>query len=85
MLGLGEGGVSRLDVARIVVPIEDDVGGNVIEKLRRAGRDCIRRLGDRWQWVVFYGTDMDQQLYRRGIRTIVLGGITASSFTEKES
>jgi nicotinamidase-related amidase len=30
------------------------------------------------QWGAFYGTDLDQQLRRRGIRTIVIGGIATN-------
>ena len=30
------------------------------------------------QWGAFYATELDQQLRRRGIRTIVLGGITTN-------
>lgn len=30
------------------------------------------------QWGAFYGTDLEQQLRRRGIRTIVLGGIATN-------
>lgn len=30
------------------------------------------------QWGAFYGTDLDQQLRRRGIRTIILGGIATN-------
>jgi nicotinamidase-related amidase len=30
------------------------------------------------QWGAFYGTDLDQQLRRRGIRTIVMGGIATN-------
>jgi nicotinamidase-related amidase len=30
------------------------------------------------QWGAFYGTDLDLQLRRRGLRTIVLGGIATS-------
>lgn len=30
------------------------------------------------QWGAFYGTDLDDQLRRRGIRTIVLGGISTN-------
>jgi nicotinamidase-related amidase len=30
------------------------------------------------QWGAFYGTDLDLQLRRRGVRTIVLGGIATS-------
>ena len=30
------------------------------------------------QWGAFYGTDLDLQLRRRGVRTIVLGGISTN-------
>jgi nicotinamidase-related amidase len=30
------------------------------------------------QWGAFYGTELDQQLRRRGVRTIVLGGIATN-------
>jgi nicotinamidase-related amidase len=30
------------------------------------------------QWGAFYGTDLEQHLRRRGIRTIVLGGIATN-------
>ena len=32
----------------------------------------------KYQWGAFYGTDLDVQLRRRGIRTIVLGGIATN-------
>jgi nicotinamidase-related amidase len=34
------------------------------------------------QWGAFYGTDLDLQLRRRGIRTIVLGGISTNHGVE---
>ena len=34
------------------------------------------------QWGAFYGTDLDLQLRRRGIRTIVLGGIATNMGVE---
>jgi hypothetical protein len=34
-------GVGRLGVAHVIVPVEDDVAGNVVEKLRRTGADRI--------------------------------------------
>ncbi len=41
-----------------------------------------RQTGDivvtKRQWGAFYGTDMEQQLQRRGIRTLVLGGIATN-------
>jgi nicotinamidase-related amidase len=30
------------------------------------------------QWGAFYGTELDQQLRRRGIRTIILGGVATN-------
>jgi len=44
--------------------------------------DGLRQPGDltvlKRQWGAFYGTDLDLQLRRRGIRTIVLGGISTN-------
>ena len=37
--GLGEGGVGRLGVAHVVVPVEDEIAGDMVEELRRAGAD----------------------------------------------
>lgn len=34
------------------------------------------------QWGAFYGTDLDQQLRRRGIQTVVLGGIATNMGVE---
>ncbi len=36
------------------------------------------KICDRTQWGAFYGTELDLQLRRRGIRTIVLGGIATT-------
>ncbi|MES2115960.1 MAG: isochorismatase family protein [Pseudomonadota bacterium] len=33
---------------------------------------------DKRQWGAFYGTSLDQQLRRRGIRTLILGGIATN-------
>src|SRR6266571_2020381 len=41
-----------LGVAHVIVPVEDDVAGNVVEKLRRTGADRILSLGYCWQRVV---------------------------------
>src|SRR5262249_242239 len=43
--GPRECGVGRLGVAHVIVPVENDVAGNVIEKLRRTGADRILSLG----------------------------------------
>src|SRR5262249_5231503 len=50
--GPRECGVGRLGVAHVIVPVEDDVAGNVVEKLRRTGADRILSLGYCWQRVV---------------------------------
>src|SRR5215831_15563929 len=43
--GPRECGVGRLGVAHVIVPVEDDVAGDVIEKLRRTRADRILSLG----------------------------------------
>ena len=47
-----------------------DLGGGLAE----AGDIGITKR----QWGTFYGTELDLQLRRRGIRTIVLGGIATN-------
>ncbi len=42
--------------------------------LKKPGDICITKR----QWGAFYGTEMDLQLRRRGIKTIVLGGISTN-------
>jgi nicotinamidase-related amidase len=42
--------------------------------LKQAGDICITKR----QWGAFYGTEMDLQLRRRGVKTIVLGGIATN-------
>jgi hypothetical protein len=44
--------LGRLGVAHVIVPVEDDVAGNVVEKLRRTGPGCILSLGYCWQRLV---------------------------------
>lgn len=44
------------------------------EGLKKPGDICITKR----QWGAFYGTELDLQLRRRGIRTIVLGGISTN-------
>ncbi|HWB58820.1 MAG TPA: hydrolase [Chthoniobacteraceae bacterium] len=44
------------------------------EGLKQPGDICITKR----QWGAFYGTDLDLQLRRRGITTIVLGGIATN-------
>ena len=45
MRRIGECGVGCLGVAGIVVPVEHQVAGNMVEQLRRAGRQRIFRFG----------------------------------------
>jgi len=42
--------------------------------LKKPGDVCVMKR----QWGAFYGTDLDLQLRRRGVRTIVLGGIATN-------
>ena len=44
------------------------------EGLKQPGDICVTKR----QWGAFYGTDLDLQLRRRGIQTIVLGGIATN-------
>ncbi|WP_343730802.1 hydrolase [Duganella sp.] len=43
-----------------------------------AGQQDADILIDKRQWGAFHGTSLDQQLRRRGIRTIILGGIATN-------
>ena len=36
----------------------------------------------KWQWGAFYGTDLDLQLHRRGVTTVVIGGIATNMGVE---
>ena len=47
----------------------------IVPELATSDRDIV--IGKR-QWGAFYGTDLDLQLRRRGVRTIVLGGISTN-------
>jgi nicotinamidase-related amidase len=46
--------------------------------LKKPGDICITKR----QWGAFYGTEMDLQLRRRGIQTIVLGGVATNMGVE---
>ena len=50
--GLGEGGVGRLGVAEVVVPVEHQVAGNMIEQPRCIGSERVRGIGHRRQHIV---------------------------------
>jgi nicotinamidase-related amidase len=47
----------------------------IVPELSTDDRDIV--IGKR-QWGAFYGTDLDLQLRRRGVRTIVIGGISTN-------
>jgi nicotinamidase-related amidase len=47
----------------------------IVAELATSDRDVIIA---KKQWGAFYGTDLDLQLRRRGMRTIVLGGISTN-------
>ena len=63
--GLGEGGVGRLGVAEVVVPVEHQVAGNMIEQLRCTGSERVRGIGHRRQHIVL---DLD------GLSGVARGG-----------
>lgn len=46
----------------------------LVDGLKKPGDLCITKR----QWGAFYGTELDLQLRRRGIQTIVLGGIATN-------
>ncbi|WP_316167888.1 MULTISPECIES: hydrolase [unclassified Bradyrhizobium] len=48
--------------------------GTLVDDLKQAGDVTIVKR----QWGAFYGTELDLQLRRRGVKTIVLGGIATN-------
>ena len=55
-----------------------DLAPSVSEIVPEAGFQAGDYLVTKRQWGAFYGTELDQILFRRNIRTIVLGGIATS-------
>jgi nicotinamidase-related amidase len=51
---------------------------NASELVPEAGVQAGDVVVTKRQWGAFYGTDLEQQLRRRGIRTIILGGIATN-------
>jgi nicotinamidase-related amidase len=47
---------------------------DLVEGLKQPGDICITKR----QWGAFYGTELDLQLRRRGVQTIVLGGVATN-------
>jgi len=48
------------------------------ELLPEAGRQPADLLVTKRQWGAFYGTDLDQHLRRRGVRTVVMAGVATN-------
>jgi nicotinamidase-related amidase len=62
------------DAAPPVAPVPPDFGDILPEIGPRPGDIIITKR----QWGAFYGTELDLQLRRRGIHTLVLGGIATN-------
>lgn len=68
-------------------PVDRSLGGgplpaNWAEMPTELGLQAGDSLIDKRQWGAFYGTDLDLQLRRRGIRTIILGGVSTNMGVE---
>lgn len=64
----------RTDVAGWSGPVAPDFG-QIVPELGPAEGDLVIT---KRQWGAFYGTELDLELRRRGIRTLILGGIATS-------
>lgn len=51
---------------------------NASELIPAAGVQPTDLVIEKRQWGAFYGTELDQQLRRRGVKTIVMGGIATN-------
>ncbi|AIE85278.1 hydrolase [Fimbriimonas ginsengisoli] len=73
----------RDDGDRLNPPVDQPAPGgptpeNWAEIVPELGPEATDLVIMKRQWGAFYGTDLDLQLRRRGIRTIVLGGIATN-------
>jgi nicotinamidase-related amidase len=59
-------------------PSAPPLPGQAWEIVEQAGRQPGDILVSKRQWGAFHGTELDQQLRRRGIRTIIMGGIATN-------
>jgi nicotinamidase-related amidase len=64
----------KADAAPLSGAVPPDFSELVAELGRRAGDIVVTKR----QWGAFYGTELDLVLRRRGIRTIILGGISTN-------
>jgi nicotinamidase-related amidase len=71
--------VTRLNnpVDRSIPPPEGGFAADFSDLVVGSGRPSDIRV-TKHQWGAFYGTDLDGQLRRRGIKTILLGGIATN-------
>lgn len=76
--GEGEGPSSHVDTPRL--PAEGTPPGfdEFMGDLRQPGDIVVHKR----HWGAFTGTDLDQQLRRRGVRTVVIGGIATNMGVE---
>jgi nicotinamidase-related amidase len=74
------------EVLRLPTDVERPAVGslppNACDIVPEAGMKEGDLLVTKRQWGAFYATDLDQQLRRRGIRTIILGGISTNMGVE---
>lgn len=63
-------------------PAAGEIPANACDIMPGAGMQKGDLLITKRQWGAFYATDLDQQLRRRGIKTIILGGISTNMGVE---
>ena len=68
-------GRDRIDLPVDAQPPARQVKSDLIPEVGPGERDIVIT---KRQWGAFYGTELDLQLRRRGIRTIVIGGIATN-------
>ena len=67
---------------RLSMPVDEPMAGKPQPGWETLVPEIGPRVGDlvvtKHQWGAFYGTDLDAQLRRRGVQTIVLGGVATN-------
>jgi nicotinamidase-related amidase len=70
------------EVANLPVDVPTPRPANIPPEASELVPELNRQIGDvvvtKRQWGAFYGTDLEQQLRRRQIRTVVMGGIATN-------